>query len=297
MKNLLVSFSGGETSAFMAQWIKKHLQNQYDKVVYVFANTGEENEETLLFVKKCDEYWGLNVIWVEASVNHGERIGTKHNVVSFETASRNGQPFEDVIKKYGIPNQAYPHCTRELKLAPINSFAKDFFNGEKYEVAIGIRSDEADRINVKSKEIGLIYPLINSKMIPATKPMINFFWKQMPFRLDLKGYQGNCKTCWKKADKKLYKIAQESPNSFDFMDRMEEKYGNFFPDSRKQKFIKEGKDFPKQITFFRKNRSAKQIIEESKDWNGNVYDDSSRYSFQLDLLGGDSCEVFSECGA
>ena len=68
-KNLLVSFSGGETSAFMAQWIKKHLEDSYDKVVYVFANTGLENEETLEFVQKCDDYWKLNVQWVECSIN------------------------------------------------------------------------------------------------------------------------------------------------------------------------------------------------------------------------------------
>jgi predicted phosphoadenosine phosphosulfate sulfurtransferase len=31
MKNLLVSFSGGETSAFMAQWIKANLKDNYQK--------------------------------------------------------------------------------------------------------------------------------------------------------------------------------------------------------------------------------------------------------------------------
>ena len=61
MKNLLVSFSGGETSGFMAQWIKDHLDDMYDEIVFVFANTGLENEQTLEFVKKCDEHFNLNV--------------------------------------------------------------------------------------------------------------------------------------------------------------------------------------------------------------------------------------------
>ena len=83
-----------------------------------------------------------------------------------------------------------------------------------------------------------------------SKPMINEFWQKMPFRLDLKGYQGNCKTCWKKSDKKLYKIAQENPSYFDFFDRMEQKYGKY----------EDGRD----RFFFRRNRSTQDILKESK---------------------------------
>jgi hypothetical protein len=285
MKNLLVSFSGGETSAFMAQWIKKHLEDSYDRVVYVFANTGLENEQTLEFVEQCDNYWKLNVQWVEASVNFGQRKGTGYWVTDFDNAKRNGEPFEAMIQKYGIPNQAFPHCTRELKQAPIKAFAKDWFDGEKYDTAIGIRIDEADRMNAKAKEMRLIYPLIKQDMIPATKTMINFFWKSMPFRLELKGYQGNCATCWKKSDKKLYQIARETPEAFDFMNKMEQKYPT-------------DKNGNIQV-FFRKNRSAKDIIAEAANWNGKVRDDSKEYNIQLDMwmeLETESCEVFSECG-
>jgi len=288
MKNLLVSFSGGETSAFMAQWIKKHLTNEYDNIVYVFANTGLENEETLQFVKLCDERWKFNVQWVEASVNFGERKGTGFTLTNFYNAKRNGEPFESIIQKYGIPNMAFQHCTRELKQAPINSFAKDYFNGEKYDTAIGIRIDEIDRMNENAKSKGFIYPLIKQDMIPATKPMINFFWKQMDFRLNLKGYQGNCITCWKKSDSKLFQIAKEDVKSFDFMKRMERKYPRV------------GFEFDKDATaknrvFFRKNRSTKAMLKLAKEYSGIVKNDADQYNFQIDLLGGESCEVFSEC--
>jgi hypothetical protein len=298
MKNLLVSFSGGETSAFMAQWLNNHYEEYgYENIVFVFANTGQENEETLEFVEQCDKHFKLNIQWIEADVIHEYRKGTRYYRTDFDNASRNGEPFEQIISKYGIPNQANPQCTRELKGAPISAFGKDWFNGEKYHTAIGIRIDEADRMNDKAKQMGFIYPLINRKMIPASKPMINFYWRSMPFRLELKGYQGNCKTCWKKADKKLYQIAKETPKFFEFMDKMEEKYGNFFPPQRIEKWIKEGKELPKDITFFRNNRSAKQILEEAKNWNGKIKNDANEYTYQLDLLGGDSCEVFSECGS
>jgi hypothetical protein len=282
--NLLVSFSGGETSAFMGQWLNNNYKNYgYKNIVFVFANTGLENEQTLEFVERCDDYFKLNIKWVEASVYKGERKGTGYTLTDFIKAKRKGEPFEEVIQKYGIPNQATPHCTRELKQAPIQSFAKNYFNNEKYHTAIGIRMDEADRINPKARQMGFIYPLINSKMIPSNKPMVNIFWRSMPFRLELKGYQGNCKTCWKKADKKLYQIAKENPSAFDFMNEMEMKYP-IDPNGHKK-------------VFFRNNRSTKQILEEAMNWNGKIRDDSNQYDYQMDLIGVDSCEVFSECGS
>lgn len=159
MKNLLVSFSGGETSAFMAQWLNRHYQNYgYENIVFVFANTGLESEKTLEFIERCDRHFQLNVQWIEAQVIYEYKKGTRFYPTNFDEASRNGEPFEAVIKKYGIPNQANPHCTRELKGAPISAFGKQWFNGEKYHTAIGIRNDEIDRMNVKAKQMGFIYP-------------------------------------------------------------------------------------------------------------------------------------------
>lgn len=289
MKNLLVSFSGGETSAFMAQWLKNHyLEFGYENIVFVFANTGLENEQTLEFVERCDVKFGLKLNWVEALVWQGERKGTGYTITDFEHAKRKGEPFEDIIKKYGIPNTAFPHCTRELKQAPINSFAKIWFNGEKYHTAIGIRKDEIDRMNAKAKEMGFIYPLISNKMMPMSKPMINFYWRSMPFRLELKGYEGNCTTCWKKSDKKLYQIAKENKKAFKFMSEMEIKYPRVG--------FEFGKDenAPNRV-FFRNHRSTTQILEEAESWNGTVKNDSDIYDYQIDLLGGEGCEVFSEC--
>lgn len=300
-KKLLVSFSGGETSAFMAQWMWKNKQDEFE-MIFVFANTGQENEETLEFVENFSKHFGIEIVWIEAKVIHEFGVGTKHEIVNFYTASRKGEPFENVIKKYGIPNQANPQCTRELKEYPIKSYAKSI-GWKDYYTAIGIRIDEADRINAKAKEKRLIYPLISNNYIPMTKPEINFWWSNQNFRLNLKGYQGNCKWCWKKSKPKLLKIAKENPEHFDFPKMMEDKYGNFFPEHRTIKFISEGKDVPKNIKFFRNHLSAKQILEESKTVNPIIRDDSVNYVIQevipfddLDLIGGDSCEVFSSCG-
>lgn len=272
-KKLLVSVSGGETSLFMAIWLWLHKQDEYE-IIFVFANTGQENEETLIFLKKCAEHFGINIIWIEADVKYGKGNGTRFKLTDFENASRNGEPFEAVIKKYGIPNTSFLHCTRELKMNPIKAYAKSIWGKEKYYLAIGIRIDEFDRMNANKDKLRIIYPLIAKEMKPMTKPMINFWWKQQPFRLELKGYQGNCITCYKKSDKKLFQIAKENPKAFDFFDRMERQYGN-----------------GQQI--FRKNRTTKMLLEEAKNWNGTVKDDSEN---EPTLFDNESCEVFSSCG-
>ncbi len=297
VKNLLVSFSGGETSAFMAHYLNNHYEDfGYENIVFVFANTGLENEETLEFIERCDKHFQLGVQWIEADVIMQHNVGTNYNRTDFDYANRNGEPFEAVIKKYGIPNKAYPHCSRELKSVPIRKFGNDWFNGEKYHTAIGIRKDEWDRINNKAEQLGLIYPLIYRGMLPANKAVVNLFWKSMPFRLELKGYQGNCATCWKKSDSKLFQIAKEKPSAFFFMDKMEIKYGEYTPEDRLLKQQEQGKEQPKRITFFRKNRSAKEIIELSKNWNGTIRNDADMYDYQLDIFENESCEILTDCG-
>ena len=200
-KKLIISFSGGETSAFMSQWILNNKKDEFE-IVCVFANTGQENEETLDFVEKCDKEFNLNLVWVEAVINPKFGEGVRHRIVDYKTASRNGQPFEDLISKMGMPNQSAPFCTRDLKLNPIKSYLRSI-GWKKYWTAIGIRADEFDRINPNRLKERLYYPLVSD--IQMTKPMINFWWNQQSFRLNLKGYQGNCKWCYKKSTNKQRK--------------------------------------------------------------------------------------------
>jgi hypothetical protein len=292
---LLVSFSGGETSGYMLSWILKNWSNKYE-IKVVFANTGQENEETLLFVQKCSEYFKVEVIWVEAVVNPENRKGTTHKIVNFETASRNGEPFEAVIAKYGIPNPATPHCNREMKLNAINSYMKSI-GWKKYYSAIGIRVDEFDRMNAKRKERRLLYPLISEK--PMSKAKINQWWNLQPFRLKLKGYQGNCKTCWKKSDAKLYTLINENKSQFDFFEQMENKYSSFIPESRIKLMTERGEEIPTKTNFFRKNRSVADLVKEAENFKRIIIDDAQTLDNQIDLfdlLEEESCDIYAECG-
>tara|TARA_R110000772_G_C13206042_1_gene430533 strand:- start:48 stop:932 length:885 start_codon:yes stop_codon:yes gene_type:complete len=292
-KKLFVSFSGGETSGYMAQWLLNNKQDEYD-MVCIFANTGQENEETLEFANKCDKAFNMNLIWVEALVNPEYGKGVRHKVVNFETASRDGKPFEDIIAKLGIPNMAAPFCTRDLKLAPMKSYMKSI-GWKDYYTAIGIRSDEIDRVNSKWKENKIYYPLVSERAM--TKPMVNFWWNNQDFRLKLKGYQGNCKWCWKKSTNKLLTICNENPEYLDFPKKMEEKYEMYTPENRLH-----NKKIKPPHRFFRLNRSVDDLFKLSKlpfkkakddatvyDWQISIFDDED-----LDTSNGcdESCEVF-----
>ena len=279
----------------MTQELIKQFTGWRDMVV-VFANTGEENEQTLDFVNKCDNHFGWNVVWVEAVVNPENRKGTKHKIVTYETASRDGKPFRDVIQKYGIPNITTPHCSRELKGAAIKSYARSIgWKHKDYKTAIGIRADEMDRIDENYEYKNLYYPLVS---FGTTKKYVNRFWREMPFRLELKGYEGNCKVCWKKSLRKHLQIAKENPQAFDNFRKWEKEFENFTPQSR----IDKQKSKP-PFRFFRKKLTVDDIFILSKQPFNAPADDSVNYKefvqlglfeIELDVSDGciESCEVF-----
>ena len=93
-----VSFSGGRSSAMMAKIMIDNYPK--DELIFTFANTGKEMPETLDFVDLCDKSWNLNVVWIEFCPDE------KFKVVNYETASRDGKPFEQLIEKQNyLPNR------------------------------------------------------------------------------------------------------------------------------------------------------------------------------------------------
>lgn len=216
---LLISFSGGRTSAFMVRLLLELPNYKNSQKLIVFANTGRENEATLKFINECDTRWCLNVVWLEADVMEEKGKGTNYKVVTFETASRKGQPFEDVIMKYGLPSKLYRHCTRELKEVPIHKYAKDIL-GSDYLTAIGIRADEKHRLGQKPN---YIYPLAE---LGFTEQIIRTWWDAQDFDLELKDYQGNCDLCFLKSKRKKLTILNENPKVADWWNKMEQAFGS-----------------------------------------------------------------------
>jgi len=269
-----ISFSGGRTSAYMTKMLLDHFKDKYDFIV-TFANTGLEHEKTLEFVNNCDRYFGFNTVWLEADVQHGERKSTQHKIVDFKSASRNGQPFHEVIKKYGIPNPSYLHCTRELKLNVMQSYLKSIgIDYREIPTAIGIREDETRRVNKKANDIKIEYPLID--LFPSDKQDVLDWWSKQEFDLGLDEWDGNCRGCFKKSFKKLFKQLDTDPSAIDFHIDMESKYpqvGNK-PDNLDR-------------VFFRGQTSALSLLDM---WKNNNDDTPTHH---LDGGCSESCEVYS----
>lgn len=256
-RKLLLSFSGGRTSAYMLWWIFNCWEDRHNwEIVVVFANTGKEHEKTLEFVQKCSLEWGINVVWVEAKHKdeNGQPFSKKgwkvqHKIVNFETASREGEPFEEMISLLGIPSTNSPFCSKQLKKFAIESYIASL-GWVDYSTAIGIRIDEVDRINEKWRGMNLLYPLIQFN--PATKVLIVIWWKGQEFDLEVPEGFGNCDNCWKKDFKTLIKNAKTNPETFVWWQDMTDKYGYFMP-------RKMHKLLP-PFNFYRGNISPKEIL-------------------------------------
>ena len=269
MRNILVTFSGGRTSAFMAKYIKERYCN--DNLLFVFANTGKEAEATLEFANKCDKEFGLNLVWLEADINQEKGIGTSYKIVDFETANRNGLPFKNAIRKYGLPSKVYRHCTRELKEVPIHKFAKEYF-GTKYLTALGIRKDEEHRLSPKPN---VIYPLAE---INIDERFIREWWKKQHFDLELKDYQGNCDLCFQKSVRKRLTIIKENPENAEWWIDMENQFAKEFQDKMDM----------------RNNLSVSDLVEMAKQPFSKAIDkqelrDKNPSLFELELDYEESC--------
>ena len=139
---MLVSFSGGRTSAYMLHEILRAYDGRLpDDVHVVFANTGKERNETLNFVYECGSRWAVPITWIE-------RINEKpgFEIVDQNSASRNGEPFERLINRRGyLPNVVTRFCTIELKIRAM----RDFMKAQGYKAwnnAVGLRYDEGLRV-------------------------------------------------------------------------------------------------------------------------------------------------------
>ena len=220
----VVSFSGGRTSAFML-WkvLETHGGVLPEDTMVVFANTGKEDEETLKFVKACQDNWNVPITWVEYL---SEKPGFK--IVSYETASRNGEPFEQlIIKKKYLPNTFARFCTQELKV----NLIKKVFPFKEFVTFVGIRADEPRRVakmavNKDEKHCPLAVDKITQKDIKE-------FWDSNTFDLkltmiDKKTPLGNCDLCFLKDLKQKLSIVKRYPEKVIWWASMEDKIGAQF---------------------------------------------------------------------
>lgn len=219
---MMISFSGGRTSAYMTDRLLREPVS--DQQLVIFANTGKENSQTLEFVHECDKRWGEQVVWLEYDPIQ------RYRVVTYQTASRNGEPYQAIIQKRNyLPNVVARFCTQELKVRVIKHYMKDL-GFKNWINAVGIRFDEPDRwattCNIAERECWETWlPLVEWRI---TKPQVLAFWAAQPFDLQLADHMGNCDLCFLKGKKKLAQIIRQYPHLVDWWQRMEQSVGGTF---------------------------------------------------------------------
>lgn len=193
----IYSTSGGRSSATLLGLARQaHGGSLPPEHRSVFSNTGKELPETLDFVHELTTRWG-DPTWVEYVPKRG---GTRADFreVNYETAARNGEPFNAMMdfERY-VPNPSKRLCTKLLKVLTIQAwvFAKTGLKPGEYVEVIGIRADEAHRARKLCHEWPdrvFRFPLIEAGI---TKQDVLAWWAAQPFDLALGPNESNCDLC------------------------------------------------------------------------------------------------------
>jgi 3'-phosphoadenosine 5'-phosphosulfate sulfotransferase (PAPS reductase)/FAD synthetase len=223
-----INFSGGRSSALMLRrCLDAHGGFLPSDVHVVFANTGRERAATLDFVRECALRWGVWIRWVERD-GSGEP-GARFREVEYETASRTGEPFAELIDEHRfLPNAVARFCTIELKIL----VARDFMRAEghaHWTSVVGLRRDEPARVSKvrarENPEWDVACPLYDARVRAAD---VTAFWAAQPFDLALKPWEGNCDLCFLKGRAKRERIVRDRPELAAWWVEQERRIGGRF---------------------------------------------------------------------
>ena len=233
----VISFSGGRTSAYMLWRVLQANGGLPEDAIVCFANTGKEEEATLEFVRDCEKNWDCEIHWLEYRDSE-----QKFERVTFETASRNGEPFETLIrKKKYLPNVVARFCTQELKVLTIDRYMKSL-GKDSYMTMVGVRADEPRRVAKLRQQETKFCPLASDGI---TEKDVWKFWNDNFFDLTLPKFSGasNCDLCFLKGGNILMGLVNQKPERVVWWAKMEEVVGSRFRNDRPS--YKEMMDFNK----------------------------------------------------
>lgn len=227
-----ISFSGGRTSAYMLWRVLQSNCGLPDEAIVCFANTGKEEEATLRFVQDCSDHWSVPITWLE--YQRADEPKDRFKVVDFATASRNGEPFEAVIRaKNYLPNPVTRFCTVEMKIRTMHRYLRSlgWADGDnEWDQFVGIRADEERRVakirarpSPETVRETMCLPLADAGV---TVQDVGAFWDAQPFNLGLDTFKGrtlagNCDLCFLKPAAQIQSLIAEKPERAEFWIRME----------------------------------------------------------------------------
>lgn len=222
--NVQIAFSGGRTSAYMLRQILDANGGLPDRAVVTFQNTGREMPQTLDFVAEVGARWSVNIIWLEYLP-----AAPHFQIVSHNSAARNGEPFDALIdKKQYLPNQQSRFCTIELKIRTAKRYLVSL-GWQHWTNATGIRADEPNRLNKpKPKDRWVTWNPLAAACVG--KMDVKAFWDAQLFDLGLpniqgKSWLGNCDGCFLKSERNQSVLARDYPERHAWWEAAEARVG------------------------------------------------------------------------
>ena len=222
-----VSVSGGRSSGLMLYRIlEAHGGTLPADVHCVFANTGEEAEGTLVFVREMSRRWSVPIRWVEFTTERRADLPADFGhwrEVDYCSASRMGEPFDAMVewKKY-LPNHTQKLCTEWLKVRALSGFMASLgytpsepatkteaYKPGDFDQVIGIRADEPIRVAKNAWKEDILLPLNAARV---TRADVAAFWSAQPFDLQIPTGEGNCRVCFEKGLEQLVNVIRDSPD-------------------------------------------------------------------------------------
>ena len=269
MKNHIVSFSGGRTSAYMVWLFEQKRMREDINVEFVYCDTGAEHENTYSFIRDVVKHYGIKLTCLRCVVNPEKGIGTTYKVVPLEECQPDLKPFQDMILKYGNPSFVAPLCTREMKSTPSDKYCNEKYGHGNYVKWLGIRVDEPNRIKVVEDQLDLFGggKRISKEKLPLrylgqisnmTKQDILDWWEDQPFNLNLSEELGNCVFCVKKGTNKIALAAKKEPE-------LAQQFITLVQDPKLPMPIKKAAAGHLSDTMYRGRLSLGDVIESYKD--------------------------------
>lgn len=241
--NLIVTVSGGRSSAMMARIVQTEKKYQDFKKLYIFCNTGQERPETIDFVKNIEKYWGIEIVKIEGIFNNTLGEGVSYKIVdNWDDLKMDSSVFSQAISHKnkgifsGVPNIKAPFCSELMKTLPAKKMADDVFGKKNYYTTIGFRREDMPKriswAEIK-EDFKRKYPLITDFDLPVNVFGVNEFWEKQPFKLEIHSRLGNCRYCFKKHEDYIVmgiKVDIEAGNfeTINWYRKEEKKYGKLF---------------------------------------------------------------------
>ena len=272
-KQVVVSFSGGRTSAYLV-WLTKNLGMN---AKYVFMDTGAEHPKTYEFVRNVSRNFGVEVTCLRVEVNPELGKGNGYSVISIDDIQQDLKPWGKMMQKYGVPYYGGAFCTDRMKLVPFKKYCDDTFGKGNYETWLGIRADEPNRL---AKKDGIRYL---AEISDFEKQDVLDWWSEQAFDLNLDEWLGNCVFCMKKSDLKLAAAQRDEPGMY--LEFLDEIHGDS---------VRTGEKTGRVDSMYRRKRSLEQVVA-MFDWStGEEIKSRLRGAKMMDAGScSESCEVFS----